>query len=197
MAAIAERVIRRIGLDNSPFNIEFFWDKAHNRVWLLEINPRISQSHGDLFEKVDGVPHHKVLLDLALGRRPRWRKGAGEFRHAGKFFLRRFQDGVVTRVPTHEEIRAIHREVPGTLVEVNVQEGRCLSGLAFQEQDSYSYIYAMLFIGADSRRRLMEKYQRCRDMLWFEFAGNETVAPPSASASRRGNVPTRDTEHTS
>lgn len=50
------RVIKQIGLDNSAFNIEFFWDGERDRINILEINPRISQSHAPLFTYVDGCP---------------------------------------------------------------------------------------------------------------------------------------------
>ena len=170
MAAIAERVIAEIGLDGTAFNVEFFWDESRDRLWLLEINPRISQSHGDLFEKVDGIPHHRVLLDLALDHRPEWRHGAGPFRCAGKFFLRRFSDALVTRAPSARDVAAVAEEIPGTLVEVQAHEGMRLSDLDAQDQDSYSYICALIFIGADSQRELLRRYRRCVELLPFEFA---------------------------
>ena len=63
-------VMKHLQYDNAPFNIEFFYDEHHDRIWLLEINPRISQSHCDLFRKVDGASHHEVMIDLALGKQP-------------------------------------------------------------------------------------------------------------------------------
>jgi len=183
MAAITERVIDEIGLDDTPFNIEFFWQESEDKLWLLEINPRISQSHGDLFEKVDGTPHHRVLVELALGRRPHWTQGRGSFRCAGKFFLRRFSDAVVTRAPSEAEIAAVAEAIPGTLVEVQAAEGMRLSELAPQDQDSYSYICALIFIGADSQRQLLARYRRCVDMLPFEFA---EVQPDRAVAAAGG-----------
>jgi biotin carboxylase len=169
MATIAERVIREIGLDDTPFNIEFFWRERNNQLWLLEINPRISQSHGDLFEKVDGIPHHRIAIDLALGRRPQWHHGSGPFRHAGKFFLRHFEDAVVKRVPSAAEIATVSERIPGTLVEILAHEGMRLSELSAQDQDSYSYTYAVLFIGADNRQQLLQRYQQCLELLPFEF----------------------------
>lgn len=71
MADVSHRVITGIGLNNSPFNIEFFWNQSHNQVGLLEINPRISQAHSDIFEKVHGVSKHVIMLDVALGRKPK------------------------------------------------------------------------------------------------------------------------------
>lgn len=184
MASIARDVIGAIGLDDTPFNIEFFWHENDDRLWLLEINPRISQSHGDLFEKVDGIAHHHVAVDLALGRRPDWCHGSGQFRHAGKFFLRRFADALVTRVPTESEIAAVSERIPGTRVEVQVQQGMRLSDLPAQEQDSYSYIYALLFIGADSRQQLLQRYQHCLELLPFYFSdlpAESRLQPPRCS----------------
>ena len=60
MKDLTERVMTHIGYDNAAFNIEYFWDEVQNRVWLLEINTRISQSHCDLFEKVDGISNQQV-----------------------------------------------------------------------------------------------------------------------------------------
>ena len=170
MAEIGKRVIYEIGLDNSAFNMEFFWHRRQNQIWLLEINPRISQSHGDLFEKVDGMPHHRILIDLVLGRRPAWSKSAGEFHYAAKFFLRRFRDALVTRVPTKEEIREIVSRFPGTLMEVEVHEGMRLSDLEPQDQDSYSYICALIFMGAQNARELVRNYGECQRSLHFAFA---------------------------
>jgi hypothetical protein len=39
-----------------------------------------------------------------------------------------------------------------------------------QEQDSYSYIYALLFIGARHERELLENFKTCVRSLPFEFA---------------------------
>ncbi|WP_243794296.1 acetyl-CoA carboxylase biotin carboxylase subunit family protein [Saccharopolyspora gloriosae] len=52
----SRRVIEHLGLDHVAFNVEFFWDEPSGAVYLLEINPRHSQSHAPLFEAVDGVP---------------------------------------------------------------------------------------------------------------------------------------------
>src|SRR5690625_6073998 len=71
MANIADRFLTHIEYDNAPFNVEFFWDPETDHIWLLEVNTRISESHTDLFLKVDGASHHEVATDLSLGERPR------------------------------------------------------------------------------------------------------------------------------
>jgi hypothetical protein len=70
MNEITRRVMAHIGYDNAGFNIEYYWDEVQNKIWLLEINTRIAQSHCDLFEMVDGVSHQQVTVDLGLGRKP-------------------------------------------------------------------------------------------------------------------------------
>ncbi len=67
MHEISEKVMKHIGFNNSPFNIEFFYDKKNDSLKLLEINPRMSQSHGDLYRKVKKYPNHQVLIKCALG----------------------------------------------------------------------------------------------------------------------------------
>lgn len=174
MKAVAERFMRHVGYDNAPFNMEFFWDRQRDRVWLLEINTRISESHCDLFEKVDGSSNHEVAVDLALGREPRFRHGAGEFRMAGKFFLRTYGNARVTRVPTTQEVRRVERAIPGTKIQILAQEGEALADM--MDQDSYTFCLAQIFIGGDSQKDLLAKYRRAAEMLEFDFAGTAAAA---------------------
>ena len=113
MAELSGRVIRQIGLDGITFNIEYFWDADHDTISLLEVNPRHSQSHAELFEQVDGVANHDHMLQLALGREPRPRHREGPYDIAAKWFVRRTTDGVARRVPTAEEVEQVEREHPG------------------------------------------------------------------------------------
>ncbi len=169
MTRISRKVLSEIGLDHSAFNMEFFWEKKKDRIWILEINPRISQSHGDIFEKVDGTPHHRVLVELAMNKKPVWSPGKGQFFCAAKVFLRRFRDGLVLRVPTPEEIRSAQDKFPGAMIDVLISQGMRLSQMDLTEQDSYSYAYVILFVGAGSARRLREDIKHIKLELPFEF----------------------------
>ena len=51
MIRITEKIISHIGFDNSAFNIEYYWDRGRDKIWLLEINTRVSQSHSDVLKK--------------------------------------------------------------------------------------------------------------------------------------------------
>lgn len=175
MTEITEDVLAYIGYDNHPFNIEFFWNQSTDKIWLLEINTRISQSHSDLFEKVDGVSNHQITVELGLGRNPDFPKRKGEFNRASKFFYRKWEDAIVTRVPTPEEVAEIQRDVPGSLIDVKVTEGVRLYDL--NEQDSYSYDLAWIFIGAGNYRDLGRKYRKCVERLTFEFKPVDLLPP--------------------
>ncbi len=167
MADTAERVMQQVGFTNACFNVEFFYDEAHDQLWLLEVNPRMSQSHGDLFQKVDGDSNHSIMIDVALGSKPDFPHREGMFNHAAKFMYRKFEDAIVRRVPTAEEIQVIQQKVPGTFVEILVKEGIQLSELI--NQDSYSYEIADIFIGGHTQKELLENYDTVIHLLPFEF----------------------------
>ncbi|TVR93533.1 MAG: hypothetical protein EA416_04950 [Trueperaceae bacterium] len=159
MIASATTVIRRIGFDREAFNIEFLHDRSRDLLGLLEINPRMSQSHGDLYARVDGLPNQKIVSDLAVGRRPEFPRRQGAYAYAAKCYLRQFTDAVVTRVPDAEGIARIEREVDGALIDLKVAEGMRLSELS--GQDAYSYALAWIYVGGDSEEALQDAYARC------------------------------------
>jgi ATP-grasp domain len=167
MADISDRIVRQIGLEHTTFNIEFFWDEDTDALGVLEINPRHSQSHAELFTQVDGAPNHLAMVRLALGRDPELPHRHGHYRIAATWFVRHWNDGVVRRRPTEQEIERVQREVPGVTVDVTVKEGDRLSELI--GQDSYSYSIANVYVGAQDEAELTEKYQRCVRALPFEI----------------------------
>ncbi|MGM0913251.1 MAG: ATP-grasp domain-containing protein [Pseudomonadota bacterium] len=168
MVDLTTRVMTHIGYDNAAFNVEFFWDEVQGRIWLLEINTRVSQSHCDLFEKVDGVSHQQVTVDLALGQRPDMPSREGDYAVAGKFFHRVFfRDAVVTRVPDSREVAVLESDFPGAVIDIQVVAGQRLSSLP--EQDSYSYALAYVWLGAADYPGLLADYAALVSRLTFEF----------------------------
>ena len=167
MEEMTRKVLTQFGYDGSPFNIEFFHDEASGAIHMLEVNSRLSQSHSDLFNKVDGRAHFQIAVDLALDRDPRWRRGEGEFDMAAKFFLRRSEDGRVTKLPSQEMLDQLTREMPDVEFVPGVAVGDRLSELP--EQESYSYEIADLFIGGRDETELERKFERCKEILRFEF----------------------------
>ncbi|MFW5801659.1 MAG: ATP-grasp domain-containing protein [Spirochaeta sp.] len=157
------RIIEQIGLDNSTFNIEFYYDETYDRLWALEVNPRLSQSHSYQYRMVDGDTNLKIMIDLSLNTSPDFPYRQGKYARAAKFFYRIFDDGLVTRVPDAKKIAEIEQAIPDTRVDIKVSEGVKLSELSLQ--DSYSYDLAHIFIAAADRDELLQKYHRCLEMM--------------------------------
>ncbi|MEX2524505.1 MAG: ATP-grasp domain-containing protein [Gammaproteobacteria bacterium] len=168
MHKIAQQIMTHIGYNEAPFNIEFFWDEAHNHIWLLEINPRISASHCELFEDVDGVSSHDIAVELSIGNEPEPLRHIGEFNCAAKFFLRKHEDAYVEAVPDESVVRRLEEEMPGTTIHIQVHPGMWLSEL--MDQDSYTYILAIMWLGGRHQRELLKKYNRCVRALKFRLA---------------------------
>jgi len=173
MADLTRRAITQVGLNNSPFNIEFFYNNTVNQIFLLEINPRISQAHTDIFEKIHGISHHSIMLNLALGRRPKALEYKGKHRIASNFMLRTYEPGKVKEVPSKEQIDKLMKKYPELEMKVHVKKGMHLSDL--YGQDSYSYELANIFLGARNQEELLEKYHNCLDNLTFEVKFDEST----------------------
>lgn len=168
MTDITRQLLEHVGFDNSTFNVEFFWDQANDRIWLLEVNTRISQSHSYLFAMVDGASNHQTMVEVGLGRRPNMPHRQGRHRYAAKFFYRKFEDAIVEHVPDNEAVERIRQQVPDTMIRVNVSEGTKLWHL--REQDSYSYDIAWIFVAGNTRQELHSRYRECVDALDFRFS---------------------------
>lgn len=170
--SISRDLVRRIGLDDCGFNIEFFWDEGADTLRLLEINPRISQSHCGLFEKVDGRSSHEILVDVALGRKSEFPQGHGPHAVAGKFFIRAYGNrGRVERVPDPADIDRLKQRFPDAELTVRVGPGDRLDNRRFE--DSYTVVLAILFLGADSHAGLTRAYAEALDLLPFEVVGED------------------------
>ncbi len=119
---VVQRAVRQTGLSDCAFNADLFYNFDKKKVFLLEINPRISQAFTDLFEKVHGISHHGIMLNLALNRKPKELGSEGKARVAGHFMIRSFTAGRVVQVPSEEELGTMKRKFPGLEIFITVQK---------------------------------------------------------------------------
>ncbi|MGE6735814.1 ATP-grasp domain-containing protein [Streptomyces sp. NPDC059900] len=168
---VSERVMLQIGMNAATFSIEYFYDPRTDVLNLLEINPRHSQSHAEMFDYVDGVPNHHCMLSLALGEDPQLPHRKGKYATAAKWYYRWFADATVHDVPSRKDIESIERRIPGVRIDVTVEEGQRLSDIA--QQDSYSYELAHIFTGGQSEEDMRAKYDQCVAALGLTFADAE------------------------
>ncbi|MGM0585570.1 MAG: D-alanine--D-alanine ligase, partial [Pseudomonadota bacterium] len=167
MAEAAGKVMAGFGYDGAPFNMEFYWDTRTDAIRLLEVNARISKSHCPLFRMVDGASNQQVMARQAVGEAPRMPAREGDFRLAGKFMVRVFEDGLVRRLPREGDISRVQAIFPEARIHPLTSVGARLRHLHYQ--DSYSFELADIFLGADSQPELLEKYRRTLELLPFEL----------------------------
>lgn len=163
--SITRDVIEHIGLNDSTFNIEFFWEPDTDALNILEINPRLSQSHAPLFELVDGMPNHQAMVQLAVGEEPNMPHRQGQHHIAAKWFHRTFEDATVTSTPSESDLARLTEELPDATVDIIAQQGSRLSELP--AQDSYSYELFAAYLGAANEEELRAKFDRCVQLLPF------------------------------
>jgi len=167
MKNIAQCFLTGIGYDNAPFNIEMFYDARTDRISIIEVNPKIASQFSDLFMKVDGQHSCSALLQLAMGEEPVFRRSQGEFSIAASCVLRTFEDQHVVGVPSGESIREIVSDYPDAQIEIHALTGKNLSDLM---QDSHSFRYGLVNIGAGSEAELERKFADIQSRLDFQFA---------------------------
>jgi biotin carboxylase len=167
MFEYARKFIEHIEFDNSAFNIEFYWNQKNDELKLLEINPRISQSHAELFKLVDGVYNHKVILDIALGNMPKLPNKEGNHKTAGKFFIRHFENGVVKKAPDEKSIARIKEKYPEVVIELLAKSGDQLEDLPYQ--DSYSYKLGFVYLGGENSDEMKNKFEDVKKMLDYQI----------------------------
>ena len=168
MIDACRRFLEHIGYDNGCFNAEFMWDEENDKLWLVEFNTRISQSHSEMFIMVDGMSNHEVAIDIALGQRPSMPNRQGQFPVAAKCIIHQpHEDAIVKRVPSLAELEKLRERFPGTKVKLDVEPGMHLSDLS--NQDSFSYHLGTIYLGADSHEEIRERYHACLEALHFEF----------------------------
>lgn len=182
MAETAARVMSATGFTHGLFNIEFRYDAEHDRLGIVEINPRMASQFADLYEKVDGFSTYSLLLDLALGRRPAMVRGAGRHAAASSCVLRRFEDGLVMKCPSEDELERVREAHPDVRIEVLATPGERLSE---QLQDGCSFRYGIISIGGRSREDVLAIFDWCRQRLRVTFE-EAAVAELAGAGTRRG-----------
>jgi hypothetical protein len=170
MGQVAERVIRHIGLDRSFFNIEFFYRREDDSIWIVEINGRMASQFAPLYRMLHGVDMYAMQLEMILGKDPGgravWSPGRKIDGVSASFVLRRFQDAHVTRVPSREDLRRFEERFPGACVEILAREGERLSD---ELQDDESYRYALVDLCAGDWEELQRKFAEAKRLLPFTF----------------------------
>jgi hypothetical protein len=168
MAEICARVVKHIGLDNTLWNIELFYEAGEDTISIIEINPRKASQFADLYEKVDGLNGFEMAFNVAVGEKPRLKRGSGAFKRAASVPLRVFQKTSVTRVPSEQRIREVEATHPGTIIWWECKEGEVLSP-SDEFEDGHSRRYGVINLGAQSQQELIVQARAIESELGAEF----------------------------
>lgn len=168
MQEVAVAVILKLGLTHTLFNIEMTYDVRRDRVFIVEVNPRMCGQFADLYEKVDGRSSYDLALSLAVGERPRLERTRTGIRVASSFPLRIFEPARVAEAPSAERIAEVERRFEGTRIWPETTKGDVLEDFESLE-DGRSFRYAVVNVGARDRESLFRRFEEVRQALGYRF----------------------------
>jgi len=153
--------MRAVGFDHGAFNVELFWRPSDGAIRVIEINPRLAAQFGDLYEKVDGANPYDVVVALATGQAPAWRRRAGRYGAAASFVFREF-DGAVKIAPERAGIEWLKSTHPDAHLQTFIKHGQS----RWREMRWLgSYRYAIVNLGGTDRADLMSRHDEvCRNV---------------------------------
>lgn len=163
MIDASERYLAQVGFDDGCFNAEFLWDPELDQLRIVEVNTRMSQSHSDLFAKVDGLSNHAVALDVAMGVPPRTTARRGRFAVAEQIHISTERSGTVRSAPGRDELLALREQFPDTIVEFLVRTGDELGGGVFEHGGVHDL--AIVYHGAADRPTLDRQHDIIHERL--------------------------------
>ena len=167
--ALAERLVRGIGLAHGMFNAEMRIDPRTGEPRVIEINPRVAGQFYDLFERVDGYSLFEALLELECGGEPAIRHRAGRERHAASFVLRDLAGAGLAYRPSAREIAELRARHPDAHLMVYPKRG---VDLRREVKWLGSYRYGVVNLGGASVEEMFAAFDRVRADIAFHPLGH-------------------------
>jgi hypothetical protein len=168
MREVAVSVVRRLGLKHTLFNIEMMYDLRRDRVFIVEVNPRMCGQFADLYQNVDGRSGYDVALALAVGEPPPEKLARTGYRVASSFPLRIFAPARVVEAPSTEKVREIERRFEGSRIWTEAVPGGRLDDFESLE-DGRSFRYAVVNLAARDRDSLFQRFEEVTRALGYRF----------------------------
>jgi hypothetical protein len=165
MVEMTRRFVAGLGIPHGQFNVELFYDRARDRLAIIEINPRLSYQFADLYEYVDGSNTYDVLLDLTLGRPTSFAHRAGEFKKSASFVLRTFRGRRLRSVPSEREQEQFRARYQEATLKIYGDAGQSLKS---EMRAMGSYRYGIVNVAANSLLDLFAIHEDAIDKLPFE-----------------------------
>jgi len=158
-------IVRGLGIRHGQFNVELFYDRMTDKLGIIEINPRLSYQFADLYDYVDGSNTYDVLLDLTLGKRPRFESKAGQFEFSASFVMRTFAGKKLRSVPNAGHVAEFNRRYSESTIKIYGKAGDSMKN---EMKALGSYRYAIINVAANSLLDLFAIQQDAIEKLPFE-----------------------------
>ena len=160
---VARRFLTAVGFTHGLFNMEFFYDAAHDTLGVIEFNPRLASQFSDLYLRVLGLDLHEVALALAHGQDPALLpRAAPTAGAAASFVYRSFAPDTPVHQPSRGQQHALVQQFPDALL-------FCFAKTPSQVARDFkwlgSYRYGILHLAAVDTAHLRADCERASALL--------------------------------
>jgi hypothetical protein len=141
-ANVAKSFLSEVGFTHGFFNLEFFYDKARDRLTVIEFNPRLSSQFSDLYQRVYGLNPHAMALALATGQDPlQAPRTEPSARIAASLVWRTFSEHEVPPTPGPRARQAFAQALPNAHLFIFTKSGHALKrDLKWLESHRYGVV---------------------------------------------------------
>jgi hypothetical protein len=168
------KLISKLKLNNTLLNIELKYDKHQEKIYIIEINTRMSFQFVNLIKAVSGINLIKIASEIATNQRPSFRKIHTQNSLCYSMVLRKQGNMLVTKTPSPENIRQIYARFPEIKITILVKKNQRLSEI---DQDTQSYRYCLIDIPGNSKHEILSKFNKIDSMLDFNFKHVQQKTP--------------------
>ncbi len=162
MRELAELLLTRMGYRHGFFNIELFWNPRTDRIVIIEVNPRLASQLAGLYQRVDGIDSHRILLDLCTGAEPDTSRAPTGCAIAASLVSRRFDGRPLAREPREADVASVKARYPDAAIMLYLKRGQAL---AREMKWLGSYRYAVINMGAASEDQLNRRHAEILNLL--------------------------------
>ncbi|MCS6995713.1 MAG: ATP-grasp domain-containing protein [Casimicrobiaceae bacterium] len=169
--ALATQAAAALGLTHGLFNVELIWHPDTDRLWIVEVNPRMAGQFNDLYERVHGRSLWDIQLALALGSAVPAAPG-GRYGAAASFVYREF-GAAVKHPPSRDVLDWLVEHAPDAMLYLDLKFG---SSRRREQKWVGSYRYALLHLGGADHEDLRVRFEAIDRKLEFDRAPERNTA---------------------
>ncbi len=195
--AVAKKFLQAVGFDHGFFNMEFLIDEQTGQLKVIEFNPRMASQFSDLYERVDGINPHEMVLALAHGIDPQeLPKKEPTANCAASFVYRSLDPNADVTMPTAIQEQAFKAGFPdGLLLKFPKSPGEIKQDFKWLD----SYRYGIVHLGAENPDALRARCDEASALLgWMSpYADHVIASTDDLPEEEAGWTPTPVLENTS